>query len=116
MKKNKIAVIPGDGVGPDVIDATIKVLREVSPDLEYKYFEAGYTRYQKKGEAITDEILAELQEHGAILFGAVASPPGDVKNYRSSILTMRQGFDLFANIRPVKSYIKDNGLDVVIVH
>ncbi|MFH1415948.1 MAG: isocitrate/isopropylmalate dehydrogenase family protein [Elusimicrobiota bacterium] len=110
----KIAVIPGDGVGSDVIEASMTVLKTVTDKLEYSYFEAGYDRFIAKGESITDELLEDLKNYSAILFGAVGSPSGVVKNYRSAVLTMRRHLDLYANIRPVKSYIKDNKPDVVI--
>lgn len=111
---HKIAVIPGDGIGPEVIDAAVQVLKAVSDNLDFTYFEVGYDRFKKKGEAITDEILEELKKFDAILFGAVSSPPGIVKNYRSAILTIRRDLDLYANIRPIKSYIKKNDLDLII--
>ena len=111
---HKIAVIPGDGIGPEVIDAAVQVLKAVSNNLDFTYFEVGYDRFKKKGEAINDEILEKLKKFDAILFGAVASPPGIVKNYRSAILTIRRDLDLYANIRPIKSYIKKNNLDLII--
>jgi isocitrate dehydrogenase (NAD+) len=110
----KIATIPGDGIGPEVTDSAVKVLKAVSSDLEFTYFEAGYNRFKEKGESITNEILEEIKKFDAILFGAVASPLGDVKNYRSAILTIRRYLDLYANIRPVKSYVKKNNFDVII--
>ena len=114
MAGNKIAVLPGDGIGPEVINSAVSVLKTVASDLAFTYFEVGYNRFQNKGEAITDEILAELKKFDAILFGAVSSPPGDVKNYRSAILTIRRALDLYTNIRPVKSYIKKNNFEVLI--
>lgn len=110
----RIAVIPGDGIGPEVVASAISVLKMVTTKLEYLYFEAGYERYKAKGEAITDAMIEELKTFDAILFGAVSSTPGNVKNYRSAILTMRKELDLYANIRPVKSHIKKNNLDMVI--
>jgi len=111
---HKIAVLPGDGIGPEVIGAAVQVLKAVSNNLEFTYFEVGYNRFKRKGEAITDEILEELKKFDAILFGAVSSPPGIVKDYRSAILTIRRDLDLYANIRPIKSYIKKNNLDLII--
>lgn len=114
MAQYKIAVIPGDGIGPEVTDSAVQILKAVGSDLEFTYFEAGYNRFKEKGEAITDETLEEIKKFDAILFGAVASPPGNVKNYRSTIITIRRDLDLYANIRPIKSYIKKNNLDVII--
>ena len=85
-----------------------------TPQILTRDFEVGYDRFLKKGEAINDEILEKLKKFDAILFGAVASPPSIVKNYRSAILTIRRDLDLYANIRPVKSYIKKNNLDLII--
>ena len=114
MPRNKIAVLPGDGIGPEVIKSALSVLKAVTDDLEFSYFDVGYGNFQKKGSSITDEILEELKNFDAILFGAVSSPPGHVKNYKSPILTIRRDLDLYANIRPVKSYIKKNNLDIII--
>lgn len=114
MDRKRIAVLPGDGIGPEVIEPAIQILQVVRNDLDFSYFEVGYQRYLTKGEAITDEILEELKQFDAILFGAVSSPPGDVKNYRSAILTLRRELDLYANIRPAKSLIKKNKLDAII--
>ena len=76
----KIAVLPGDGIGPEVIAAAVQVLKAVSNNLNFTYFEVGHDRFEKKSEAINDEILEKLKKFDAILFGAVASPPGIVKN------------------------------------
>jgi isopropylmalate/isohomocitrate dehydrogenase-like protein len=112
--KKKIAVLPGDGIGPEVVGAAVNVLTALTDNLDYAYLEVGYERFKAKGEAINDAILEQLKDFDAILFGAVSSPPGNVKNYKSAILSMRQGLDLYANIRPVKSYIKNNSLDTII--
>ena len=114
MSKHKIAVLPGDGVGPEVIDAAVKVLTSVCDNVDMTFFEVGYGRYQKHGAAITDEIVEEVKKFDAILFGAGTSPPETVKNYKSVVITLRRSLDLYTNIRPMKSYIKQNGLDVVI--
>ena len=49
MSQKRIAILPGDGIGPEVIESAVRVLKTVSNDLEYAYFEVGYTRYQEKG-------------------------------------------------------------------
>jgi isocitrate dehydrogenase (NAD+) len=111
---NKIAVLPGDGVGPEVVSAAVEILKAVDPTLSFTKFQVGYGRYKEKGASITDEVIEDVKKFDAILFGSVGAPIGFVENYRSTILELRSKLDLYANIRPAKSYLKDNGLDLII--
>jgi methanogen homoisocitrate dehydrogenase len=105
----RVALIKGDGIGPEVIDSALKVLEAVGSDLDMVPFEVGYGRWKRTGEAMADEDFEEIKSFGCILFGAITSPK-DPK-YRSVLLRLRKGLDLYANIRPIRG----KGLDFVIV-
>lgn len=116
----KIAVIPGDGIGPEITNATIKVLDSLNINLEYEFFNIGYSRFRKTGEAISDDDIEAIKKIGIALMAPVTTPPlKEVKKYRSPVLTLRKELDLYVNLRPVKSLpgihsIKRN-VDIVIV-
>jgi homoisocitrate dehydrogenase len=103
MTGPKLCVIPGDGIGQEVIPAAVEVLRAVLPDLGVTPAEAGWDCFQRRGVSVPEETLAAIRACGAALFGAVSSPLRKVEGYRSAILTMRQELDLYANLRPVRS-------------
>ncbi len=114
----KLCVIPGDGIGKEVIPAAVAVLRAVIPDLHTIMAEAGWDCFLKNGSAVPDTTLTTIRDCGAALFGAVSSPSHAVEGYRSAIITMRQSLNLYANIRPVQSWPSispRNGIDMIIV-
>jgi homoisocitrate dehydrogenase len=100
----KLCVLPGDGIGQEVIPAAVEVLRAVVPDLEITTAEAGWECFTKHGTSLPEESLEAVRACGAGLFGAVSSPSYKVEGYRSSILMLRQALGLYANIRPVRSW------------
>jgi homoisocitrate dehydrogenase len=100
----KLCVLPGDGIGQEVVPAAVEVLQAVIPDLEVFPAEAGWECFKKYGTALPTESLEAIRHCGAGLFGAVSSPNQKVKGYRSTILMMRQALALYANIRPVRSW------------
>ncbi len=109
----EISVIPGDGIGKEVMDATLHVLEAVDVDFHYTFADAGDEHMEKTGEALPLETLEIVKSSQACLFGAAGESAADV------IVKMRQELDLYVNLRPVKSYpgincIFDN-LDFVIV-
>jgi homoisocitrate dehydrogenase len=99
----RLCVIPGDGIGQEVIPAAVEVLQQVLPGLETVQAEAGWDCFLKHGVSVPAATLDAIRECGAALFGAVSSPARKVEGYRSAIITMRQGLNLYANIRPVWS-------------
>lgn len=99
----KLCVMPGDGIGQEVIPVAVAVLQAAIPHLEIVSAEAGWETFQKTGFSVPSDTLAKIRECGAALFGAVQSPTHQVHGYKSAILTMRQKLNLYANIRPVKS-------------
>ncbi|WBT09854.1 3-isopropylmalate dehydrogenase [Corynebacterium sp. SCR221107] len=102
----KLAVIGGDGIGPEVTAEAIKVLKAVRDDIETTEYDLGARRYLKNGELLTDADLASLREHDAILLGAIGAPgsvpPGVLE--RGLLLKMRFALDHHVNLRPSKLY------------
>jgi 3-isopropylmalate dehydrogenase len=101
----RLAVIPGDGIGPEVVDEGLKVLREVAPDVETTPYDLGAARWQRTGELLPDTVLDELRQHDAILLGAVGDPgvpPGILE--RGLLLRLRFELDHHVNLRPAKLY------------
>lgn len=99
----RICIIPGDGVGQEVIPAAVRVLQSLALDLEFVYADAGFEHFQKTGDAIPHTTLETVQACSATLFGATSSPMTRVEGYRSPILALRQTLDLYANLRPILS-------------
>ena len=105
----RVAVIAGDGIGPEVVDSALEVLRAAGADLDLVRVEVGLGRWKRTGEAMGDEDLETIRGCDCILFGAITTPPDP--GYRSVLLRMRRALDLYANIRPFQS----SDLDFIIV-
>jgi 3-isopropylmalate dehydrogenase len=118
MAKYRIAWMPGDGIGVDVLDAARIVLDAVDIDAEYIPAKIGWSCWEKHGNALPEETVEILKSSTCGFFGAITSKP-HVPGYRSPIVRMRQLFDLYINQRPCKAYpgnplnLKD-GIDIVI--
>ncbi|MCS6843534.1 MAG: isocitrate/isopropylmalate dehydrogenase family protein [Caldilineales bacterium] len=111
-----ICLIPGDGVGQEVIPAAARVLTTVAPDLAFVEAEAGWACFLRCGTALPDETLAAVAAADATLFGATQSPSTPVEGYRSPILALRQHFDLYANLRPTWTMLPGQpALDLLLV-
>jgi len=109
---HRVAVIGGDGIGPEVIAEALKVVAAAGVDLETTDFDLGGARYLRDGEILSDETLDELRGHDAILLGAVGTPdvpPGVIE--RGLLLRMRFELDLYVNVRP---FVAD-GHDFVVI-
>ncbi len=94
----KIAVIPGDGIGLEVLPAALDVLDALGLDIEKIPLEIGYRKWESTGSAITDEDISIIKECDCVLFGAITTPPDP--NYKSVLVRLRKELDLYANIRP----------------
>jgi homoisocitrate dehydrogenase len=99
----RIALIPGDGVGREVVPAARQVLDALALPIEYIELEAGWETFQRVGTALPPATLAALRECQGALFGAVSSPSHRVEGYSSPIIALRKALDLYANLRPVVS-------------
>jgi 3-isopropylmalate dehydrogenase len=98
---NKVAVIGGDGIGPDVVREALRVVKAAGVNLETKEFDLGGSRFLRDGEILSDSTLDELRQFDAILLGAVGTPdvpPGVIE--RGLLLKMRFDLDLYINQRP----------------
>ncbi|KAF8326660.1 mitochondrial NAD-homo-isocitrate dehydrogenase LysB [Cantharellus anzutake] len=121
--KLRVAMIPADGVGREVLPAARSVLEALGtalPKLEFTHLDAGFEHFTKYGTALPDETLRVLREESdCAMFGAVSSPSRRVAGYSSPIVAMRKALDLYANIRPVKSVAdlpgERSNIDMVIV-
>ena len=101
MSAYKIAVIAGDGIGPEVTAEGLKVLRKLHPEIETTEYDFGARRYHATGELLTDADVASLREHDAILLGAIGDPsvPSGVLE-RGFLLKLRFILDHHVNLRP----------------
>ncbi|MGW9404752.1 3-isopropylmalate dehydrogenase [Arthrobacter sp. NPDC055585] len=108
-----LAVIPGDGIGPEVTAEAVKVLKAVTASGSARFdlteYQLGAEHWLRTGETLPDETLESLKTHDAILFGAVGAAPGDTKMpsgliEREMLLKLRFSLDHFVNLRPSKLY------------
>ena len=109
MKNYKIAVIPGDGTGPEVVREGVKVLQAAARKFGFKLdltnYDFGGARYLKTGEALPDSAAAELRQFNSIFLGAIGHPdvkPGILE--KGILLRLRFELDQYINLRPVKLY------------
>ena len=128
-KSYKIAVLPGDGTGPEVVNEGLKVLDAVSQKMGFKYekimYDLGGERYKKTKEILPDSVLSEIKKADVIYLGAVGHPdvkPGILE--KGLLLKLRFALEQYINLRPVKLYpgvwtpLKDKGpedIDFVVV-
>src|SRR5258708_6182336 len=105
---HRIAVIGGDGIGPEVVAEAIKVARATGVDLDTHPYDLGADRYVRTGDVLPDSVLAELGGFDAIMLGAVgaaigstAVPAGIIE--RGLLLRLRFELDLYINLRPFQS-------------
>jgi 3-isopropylmalate dehydrogenase len=125
----RIAVVPGDGIGIEVVAQGVKVLQTVLPDVELTPYDLGAARYKRTGEVLPDSVLTELAGHDAILLGAVGGAPGDPALppgilERGLLLKLRFVFDQYVNLRPARLWpgttgplgtVKAGEIDFVVV-
>ena len=117
-----LAVIGGDGIGPEVTAEALKVLDAVLPGVSTTSYDLGAAAYSRTGEALPDSVLDELRGHDAILLGAVGDPsvpPGVLE--RGLLLRLRFALDHHVNLRPVRLFpgvtspVGDKAIDMVVV-
>ena len=103
----KIVTLPGDGIGPEVLAAALRVLDAVAPDLEYAEHLVGGASIDAHGTALTDETLEACRASDGVLLAAVGGPKWDTTDPdqprpEQGLLGLRKGLGLFANLRPVR--------------
>lgn len=114
---HRICLLPGDGIGPEVIDCVQQILQALPVDMEFVRAEIGYGAYERLGSPLPDPTLEDIRGSSATLFGAVATPPS-IPNYFSPVVRMRQSLELYANLRPCQSIphkSSRSNIDLIIV-
>ena len=104
MAVHRVAIIGGDGIGPEVVAEARKVVRAAGVQLDEVDYDLGAARYLRTGEVLPDSVLAELRGFDAVFLGAIGSPevpPGVLE--RGLLLGMRFALDLYVNLRPFES-------------
>ncbi|HVM09391.1 MAG TPA: 3-isopropylmalate dehydrogenase [Acidimicrobiales bacterium] len=118
---HRIAVIGGDGIGPQIVADAMKVVRATGIDISETEFDVGAARYMKDGFVLSDEMLADIKSHDAILKGPLGPPVGDTSIpggtiERGIILRLRFELDQYINLRPFTAPRADGStLDFVVV-
>lgn len=111
----RLTLIPGDGIGPEVTQALLHIFEAIKIEFDFTLGCAGEACFKDTGTTIPEETIAMAKKSDATLFGAVTTVPGR----KSAIITLRKELDLYANVRPIKSYPGVNSIfndiDMVIV-
>lgn len=114
----RVCLIPGDGIGQEVIPAAAAVLQALEPGIELIEASAGFACFEENGDSLPATTLEAARTSDAVLFGATASPMQAVAGYQSPILRLRREFGLHANLRPIHSLPVPSsrpGIDLLIV-
>src|SRR3954462_11403668 len=112
----KVTLIPGDGIGPSISRATVRLLEAAGADIEWDEHVAGMSAVAKYGDPIPDETLDSIKRTRVALKGPLETPVGE--GYRSINVALRKSFDLYANVRPAYSILpggRYQDLDLVLV-
>src|SRR5688572_10260973 len=112
-----VTLIPGDGIGPEVVDAAVRAIEATGVSLHWERVLAGASAIPAYGTPLPDQVLESISKTKVALKGPLETPVG--KGYRSVNVTLRKEFDLYANVRPSKSFagVKGpfEGVDLVVV-
>ncbi len=115
--KHRITLIPGDGTGPEITEATVKVVEATGVDIEWDEVNAGADVYEKEGTVMPQNVIDSLQKNRIGIKGPITTPVGT--GFRSVNVALRKLFDLYACVRPCKSYAgvksKYSDIDLVVV-
>lgn len=119
MSKHKIAIIPGDGIGPEIMNATLAILEAVGFEADYIYLDAGLAAIDKGLPPVPQETIDAIRECGVALKGPTTTPSGG--GHSSANVALRKALDLYANVRParalpgIKGPFADKKIDIIIV-
>jgi isocitrate dehydrogenase (NAD+) len=111
-----ITVVPGDGIGPEVTDATLRVLREVGAELEYDMQLGGVTALEQVRDPLPQATLDSFEKNRVMLKGPLMTPSG--RGFRSINVQIRKDFDLYSNVRPVRTIVpggRYEDIDLVLI-
>src|SRR5215472_11723541 len=97
----KVTLIPGDGIGPDVTQAAVRILEATGVKFEWQSYEAGAEAYEKYREYIPKELTPSIERTRVALKGPVTSPIGG--GFASINVELRRKFELYANFRPIRN-------------
>ncbi|KTF16792.1 isocitrate dehydrogenase [Pseudoalteromonas sp. H105] len=103
MAKQTITVIKGDGIGPSIIDSALEILQAAGCDFDYEFVDAGLAALEKTGELLPQETIETIARNKITLKGPLTTPVGE--GFTSINVTLRKQFGLYANVRPVKSFV-----------
>ncbi len=117
MTKTKVTLIEGDGIGPEIAAATVRAVEAAGGAIDWEAADAGAAAVQKHGDPLPNATIDCIKRNRVALKGPLATPSGG--GYRSVNVTLRQQFDLFANVRPAKTFSgvpsRYTNVDLVIV-
>lgn len=116
MNKTDIVLLPGDGIGPEIVSAVTEILDAAGANLEYHKYEIGEAEYLRNGKLIPDETIDAINKYKIALKGPVTTPIG--KGFKSVNVQLRLKFDLYTNLRPAYSIAnisKFQNVDIVTV-
>jgi isocitrate dehydrogenase (NAD+) len=111
-----ITVVPGDGIGPEVTDATLEILKEAGADLEYDIQLAGLAALTEVRNPLPQATVDSFEEHRWLLKGPLTTPSGS--GFRSINVELRKTFDLYSNVRPVRTIVpggRYEDIDLVLI-
>ncbi len=101
MATHKVTLIPGDGIGPEVTEATVRVIEAAGVDIEWDRHDAGLAAINACGESVPDSLLESIRQNKVALKGPLTTLVG--KGFKSANVTLRQKLDLYVNLRPVRT-------------
>jgi len=114
---HNVTLIKGDGIGPSIMDVAVKVIDASGAKINWEAVDAGMLAYEKHGSLLPDETLASIEKNRVAFKGPLTTPVG--KGFRSINVALRQKYDLYANIRPAKTWkgaqTRYENVDIVIV-
>jgi isocitrate dehydrogenase (NAD+) len=119
MPKRRIAVIPGDGIGPEIMDATLSVLEATGLDAEWVYVDAGLAALERCASAVPEETIETIRDVGFAIKGPTTTPSSG--GHQSANVQMRKALDLYANVRPahslpgIKTPFDDKKIDIITI-
>jgi isocitrate dehydrogenase (NAD+) len=115
MSPRAATLIPGDGIGPEIVDATCSVLHKLGAPFEWDVQQAGMAALEASGDALPEATLASIRRNGLALKGPLTTPVGG--GFRSINVRLREAFQLYANVRPAQTLLpgRYDNIDLVLV-